>query len=262
MQCLFLLLAFVMLTYDVRSSDTIVLGTSARIAISCSDIRSSLPFYKQLGFSVLATDSETTPSFARLSDGTIILTLISEPFRTPALAYFTADLQQTCAALQQKGIAVQTDTNEHGEITAARITGPDSLTLWLHRPQKKAVQPAATPNSVCGTFGELAIGVSDLDVSIAYWEQLGFRVRHRSDLLYPFAIMTDGAMIIGLHNNKEVRAPAITYFAKDMADRIERLKKEGVQFVVEFPPGADGRIANAVAKAPDGQMFYLFEGEL
>ncbi len=244
------------------ASGSVSLGSSARIAISCNDIRSSLPFYKQIGFSLVATDSDITPSFARLSDGAVVLTLISEPFTTPALAYFTADLPQTCVALQRQGIDVQIDTNEQGEIREAHLTGPDGITVWLHRQQGKALQPAATPNPVCGTFGEFAIGVDSLDLSIAYWERIGFSVQHRSDLLYPFAIMTDGVMIIGLHNNREIKAPAITYFAKDMADRIERLKQDGLQFVMEFPPGSDGRIANAVVQAPDGQLFYLFEGEL
>ena len=248
--------------FDAIARDRIVLGASARIAVSCSDICAALPFYKKMGFSILATDGETDPSFARLYDGTVVLTLLDMPFSTPALAYFTADLQQTCAVLQQQLIDIYVDTNERGEIIEAHLVDPDGLTVWLHQEKGKAFLSAGTPNAVCGMFGEFAMGVKDIDSSIAYWERLGFSVRHRSDLLYPFAMMTDGAMIIGLHNNREIKAPALTYFAKDMADRIERLKRDGVQFVVEFPPDAGGRIGNAVARSPDGQMFYLFEGEL
>lgn len=252
-----------MTSSNVIASESLQLGSSARIAISCSDIRSSLSFYTTLGFRVVAIDSGASPSFARLSDGAIVVTLLSEHFKTPALAYFTANLQQTYDALQHQNVEVQVKQNEKGEITEAHITSLEGISIWLHRQLNTATPlPTGNRNTVCGTFGEFAIGVADLEASIAYWEHLGFRVVHQSDILYPFAIMSDGLINIGLHNNQEIKAPALTYFAKDMADRIEWLKKQGIHFIVEFPPGPDGRVANAVAQAPDGQLFYLFEGNL
>ncbi len=57
--------------------------------------------------------------------------------------------------------------------------------------------------------------------------------------------------------------PSLTYFEPDMAERIEQLKSDGVEFVEEMP-NAEDKIDNAIAEAPDGQYFFLFfyDGEM
>lgn len=238
------------------------LGSTAHIAVSCKDIPASLPFYQTLGFTTLFIDNKTSPSFVRLTDGAITLALIAEDFGTPSLAYFTTGLQENVAGLRQLHIDVETDTDNNGDFTQAHFVNPDGLHVWLHPTVGNSTKAGTTPNSVCGTFGELAMSVHDLDNSILYWQHLGFELLHRSIVPYPFAIVSDGAMLLGLHENKELAHPALTYYAPDMADRIEKLRQKGISFVKEFPTGADGRVHNAVAKAPDGQLFFLFEGDI
>jgi catechol 2,3-dioxygenase-like lactoylglutathione lyase family enzyme len=248
--------------YAHINNTTMQLGTTVHIAVSCKDIQSSLPFYHTLGFTTLFIDNEMSPSFVRLTDGAITLALIAEDFGTPSLAYFTTGLQESVARLQQLHIDVQTDTDPHGDITQAHFVNPDGLHVWLHPAGKNSKQTAGGPNTVCGTFGELSMSVRDLDSSILYWQSLGYELLHRSLVPYPYAIVKDGAMLLGLHQNNEVSHPALTYYAPDMADRIEQLKHKGISFVKDFPAGTDGRIHNAVAKAPDGQLFFLFEGDI
>lgn len=248
--------------YAHINDTTMRLGSHAHIAVSCKDIPASLPFYHTLGFTTLFIDNEISPSFVRLSDGTITLALIAEDFGTPSLAYFTTGLQENVAGLRQLRIDVQTDTDNNGDITQAHFINPDGLHIWLHPTQKNSTQTAGVPNPVCGTFGELAMSVRDLDSSILYWQTLGYELLHRSIVPYPFAIVKDGNMLLGLHENNELSQPALTYYAPNMADRIEQLKQKGIPFVKDFPAGADGRIHHAVAKAPDGQLFFLFEGDI
>lgn len=54
------------------------------------------------------------------------------------------------------------------------------------------------------------------------------------------------------------RNPSLTYFEPDMVERIERLKREGVESVEESR-NSEGKTDNAIAEAPDGQYFFLGE---
>lgn len=237
------------------------LGNVAHIAVSCSDITASLPFYSTLGFTTVYTDDKTSPSIARLTDGMIVLALIREEFGTPALAYFTTDVQSIVQWLQQLHIEVQTGTNAQGEITQAHFIGPDSVSVWLHR-RENAVQPSGEHNPVCNVFGELAIGIENLTTSIEQWERIGFNVVYQNTIPYPFAIVSDGNMVIGLHQSGTRYKPTLTYFAKDMDQRIDALKAKGIVVSEEFAPQADGSGAGVFIQSPDGQGFFLFEGEL
>lgn len=236
------------------------LGNRAHIAVSCNDITASLPFYTALGFTTVYTDDEALPSIARLTDGMIVLALIREDFGTPALAYFTTDIQSIVSSLQQLNISVQTGTGAQGEITQAHFTGPDNVSVWLHR-SNTALQPSGEHNPVCGVFGELAIGIEDLASSIEQWEQLGFNAVHQNTIPYPFALVSDGNMVIGLHQSGTAYQPTIAYFAKDMPDKIRGLQAQGIRAVEEYLPQADGSGAGVLLQSPDGQRFFLFEGE-
>jgi hypothetical protein len=46
-----------------------------------------------------------------------------------------------------------------------------------------------------------------------------------------------------------------------MADRIAGLKEDGLIFANEMP-NDDGRINNATLHGPDGELLFLFEGEI
>lgn len=237
------------------------LGNAAHIAVSCNDITASLPFYTALGFTTLYTDNETAPSIARITDGMIVLALIREDFGTPALAYFTTDIQNIVYSLQQLHIDVQTGTGTQGEITQAHCIGPNGVSIWIH-PHRNALQPSGTTNPVCGSFGELSIGIDDLASSLQQWEKLGFNAVHQSTVPYPFAIISDGAMVIGLYQSGTLYKPTITYFASDMASRIAQLQKAGIVVTEEFPPEADGSWGGAFTQSPDGQRFFFFEDTL
>lgn len=236
------------------------LGNVAHIAVSCNDITTSLPFYNALGFTTVYTDDETSPSIARLTDGMVVLALIREEFGTPALAYFTTDVQSIVHSLQQLHIDVQTGTGVQGEIIQAHFIGPNGVSVWVHH-RENAVQPVGEHNPACGVFGELAIGIDNLASSIEQWERLGFNAVYQNAIPYPFAIVSDGIMIIGLHQSGASYKPTITYFAKDMPDKIAALKEKGIVVYEEFPPQADGSGAGVLIQSPAGQRFFLFEGE-
>ncbi|MEZ4687513.1 MAG: hypothetical protein R3B47_16040 [Bacteroidia bacterium] len=64
--------------------------------------------------------------------------------------------------------------------------------------------------------------------------------------------------MIGLHQTEEFDVAAITYFAKDMADRIKKLNADGVETSL-FGGTGGGNEANQIARAPEGTHFFLFK---
>ena len=59
------------------------------------------------------------------------------------------------------------------------------------------------PNKLCGAFGEFCHPVRDINQSIAFWKKLGFTSKNIEQQPYPHAIISDGLMIIGLHQTKD-----------------------------------------------------------
>lgn len=124
-------------------------------------------------------------------------------------------------------------------------------------PQEDLAKPEKYPNRKCGVFGEFSHPVKNLEESIAFWKQLGFDALGINQQPYPWAILTDGMNILGLHETKDFSYPAITYFAPDMAARIKRLKEEGIDSITKFG-GSGGGPGNVVVTTPEGQKFFLF----
>ena len=109
------------------------------------------------------------------------------------------------------------------------------------------------PNKQCGVFGEFAIPVTDLNRSVAFWKKLGFTTSAEMKEPYPLAIMTDGLMIIGLHQTTEFNFPAITYFGINTEKRIADLKAKGLQPFKEF--GGKGHF---MLDTWEGQHMFIF----
>lgn len=102
-------------------------------------------------------------------------------------------------------------------------------------------------------FGELAIPVNNLDSSILFWEKLGFKSLSKKSSSYPWAILSDGLAIVGLHQTINFDSPTITYFASDMKNKIDKLKQSGLRNFFENGEG------NIVLTTPEKQKINLFK---
>ena len=129
---------------------------------------------------------------------------------------------------------------------------PKGITLLDMKPEDYQLADKY-PNKQSGVFGEFCHPVTDLNNSIAYWKKLGFEVKAQMAVPYPLAILTDGKMIIGLHQTKNFAYPAVTYFGIDTDKRVQQLKEKGVTNFIEFM-GKN----NVVLNTWEGQHFFLF----
>ena len=238
------------------------------LTINTPHLEASTEFYKKLGFTELFRGDFPFP-LVELTDGQIQIMLRQTPEKYFALTYYPKDIDAVAAELAAIGIEpyeksitesdylkFYTFKTPDGFIVSmvmyvqafAHPPGPTMLTM----PQEDYFKPEKYTNQVAGMFGELAYPVKDLEISIAFWEKLGFKVLSKYGEPRPWAILSDGLNVVGLHQADDFDQPAITYFASDMAERIEKLKAGGLTDLTEKGPG------NVVLNTPEGQHVNLF----
>ncbi len=244
------------------------LGDVNAITIGTPDLEKSFAFYKLIGFSELFRTDFPFP-LIMISDGALQIMLRQEKNPYIALSYYVKELDKMVAELETNGISFSQKPKTSDMIKRYLMQSPDGLTIslvsfvdgfvqppgptMLTMPPQDYFNPEKYVNKACGLFGEFAHPVEDLEKSISYWEKLGFVALSKKTTPYPWAIISDGLSIVGLHQTKEFSYPAITFFAADMKEKIEKLKTEGLTDFSE--KGA----ANIVLNTPEKQHINLFK---
>lgn len=238
-----------------------VLGNPTRLVLSCKDVIQSMAWWAKLGFTPTPGNTGRPDSAITLADGQIVITLVKDPLPTPILMFATPNIRMLKDSLDSLGIGVTYDV-QGPTLGELRLLSPSGVHL--------AVRPAATErripttgdsNIVCGKLTEISVSVTDfpLKKEVRYWQMLDFSERKTGTQPYPFSVVTDGYLNIGLHELRDIPSIGITYFAPDMKDRIARLQKNGMTFIDEYKDDA-GVLEHVYLASPDGQLVMLFNG--
>jgi catechol 2,3-dioxygenase-like lactoylglutathione lyase family enzyme len=109
-----------------------------------------------------------------------------------------------------------------------------------------------------GRFLEVSLHAPDILESIAFWEALGFRQVNTNDVWsHPYAVLSDGRVLLGLHAYRFEHSPALSFVRPDLAKHLPSLRALGVAF--EFAKTAEDQFHEAGFLSPDGQMVALLE---
>jgi hypothetical protein len=243
------------------------LGEVACVYVTSPDLDSSLAVYAKLGFKKIASNTFPIP-WAQASDGSLLIMIRKDLTPYIGLTYYSNDVDKMAKDLEDGGIVFSQKPKEGDVIKRYYVKSPDDFNIVLSNnlggfqaPIGKTMQsmiptdfaiPDKYPNKQCGVFGEFCHPVTDLTKSIAFWEKLGFKASAKMNEPYPYAILSDGLMIIGLHQTSDFSFPAITYFGIGTAKRIEELKKQGLNFTDMAGPG------NQSLTTFEGQHFFIF----
>ena len=244
------------------------LGDVTAITIATTELEKSLNYYRQLGFAELYRADFPFP-WIQISDGALLIMLRQDKNPYIALTYYVKEMENVIADLKQAGIALKAmpipdkmiqrnliSTGEGHNITLVTyvegFAQPAGATMLTMQPRDFS-NPGKYANKTCGIFGEFAFPVKNLDDSILFWEKLGYKSLSKRSSPYPWAILSDGLGIVGLHQTNNFSDPTITFFASDMKDKIEQLKNSGVD---NFTESGDG---NIVLTTPEQQKINLFK---
>jgi catechol 2,3-dioxygenase-like lactoylglutathione lyase family enzyme len=246
---------------------TPILGEINAITITSPDLDQSLAFYQRLGFKEIFRESFPFPWIQVTDEALLIMfRLDKDPYF--ALTYYSTDAASVALSLEAKGIVFTYKPKPTDPLQRYVLKSPDELTISIitipygfRLPTGKTMltmkpdeygRPETYTNQTAGMYGELAHPVKDLEVSIAFWEKLGFIALSKMARPHPWAILSDGLSILGLHQTTQFSYPAITYFAADMKNKIEALKQNGLGNFVEQGPG------NICITTPEQQHINLY----
>ena len=262
------LLAIIISGFSIVSFSQTKLGEVASIYVASPDLDSSIAFYEKIGFPKIASNVMPVP-WALVSDGSLLIMMRKDSTKYVGLTYYTKDIENTVAQLEKNGIVFIQKPKEEDLIKRYFFKSPDGLNIMLASNVGLFKQPTGItmlnmnpialqsedqyPNKECGAFGEFCHPVADLNKSIEYWKKLGFEVKSQMAQPYPWAILSDGLMLIGLHQTKDFSYPAVTYFGLNTENRVKELKGNGVTGFTEMM----GK-KNVTLKTWEGLHFFLF----
>jgi len=249
-----------LLCMSTVNGQTLKLGSSARIAISSSDIPTSYEFYKKFGFTPVGDATEDVTSdtkLLRLTDGQIIMTLLKETFKSPIIAYFADDLTGIEKLVKKTVPDAEVKHDDKG-ISEIIFKSPGGVTVDIHRSATNtSLKPSGSENQKCGAFSELTIGVPSRDSAVTFWKQLGFDASGVYNAPYPWATVKDGNIVLGLYQSEDMKGTMLTYYSSKAEEQIQAFVKAGIPITHETPDPS-GKKLNATFRSPDGVYFKVF----
>lgn len=252
------------------------LGPNIEISLSVADLSQSLSFYDKLGLEKVDGGEKPYP-WAVVSDGQFHLGLHQREFSSPTLSYFGLGiLSERMVHLSSLGVRlnnIQKLEVIQGMQNSELLHRAKFMTAEFESPEGQRVLLADLASDVETTptgrkffsryqqVGELSLKIEDVNTAVAYWEQLGFKQVAGGSHPYPWATISDSLIRLSLHQTPKLTKPAITYVAPNMPEHLKRLRRRGIKFVAERKD-KKGRKVGAVVESPDGQLFFLFTGEI
>jgi len=234
-----------------------LLGSFAQITLEVLDFSSEVNFFEQLGFQKISSQSDPYPS-ALFTDGNISYRINSFGNKSLGLIYYSDDLPALVSLLEAKGIDFYHKSILEGKLTHAIFCDENDFDVdLLPLDHSRIFEPDGVPLSKCGKFGEFSISVNDLDSSFSFWTSLGFK-GEKYEGNYPWSIIFDGKMVLGLHQTTDFSEPTITFFDINMKNIITQLKADNL------PGLQDSSIGEGFANltSPNGHKFFLFTGQI
>ncbi len=165
-----------------------MLGHTAHILISCADVPTSVTAWCSVGFEELAIAEGDVPTWARLTDGQVIVMLMNDAGASPALAYFHADPPVLRQRIHDRGATVKAVSP-----TELHVRGPGDIPIYVHSGlQLDAERPSKESNPLLGYHLGICVSVADAAAEKSYAERMGFLVAEQALEPFPRFDMTDG----------------------------------------------------------------------
>ena len=238
-----------------------MLGRFHEVSLETADIRESVAFYEQLGFSQATTADTWEHPYGVLTDGRLFLGLHQRRSPSPTLTFVRPGIAEHLAEFTDRGIELtvcRTGNEIFNEIGFSDPCGQNIAILEArtYSPVSRRVADV----SLCGYFEEVSLPCADFDAAKAFWEPLGFVATDEVDAPYLHLPLTSDHLDIAFHRPRTFDAPMIVFSDPDMPARIARLRELDVKISSDLPRGVPVG-ANAVIEAPEGTLLLLLHDE-
>jgi hypothetical protein len=109
-----------------------------------------------------------------------------------------------------------------------------------------------------GRFLELSLPAPRILESWQFYQRLGFTAAIVGETWpHRYSVVTDGRLVIGLHDEGGVTAPLLSYVLPDLARQLQSIEALGIEF--DRRQIGDDTFNEAVFTTPDGQQIRLLE---
>jgi len=232
-----------------------VLGRFFEYSIPTPDIRASLDFYVELGFSQAQVGETWAHPYAVVSDGRLHLGLHQAPAAVPALTFLKADVLHQLGALESRGVTLE--YRKLGNDVFNEVGWLDPCGHLIRMIEARTFSPIKDPHSsLCGYFLEVGLPVPDRELAKRHWEQLGFVGLDEPHAALPHVSCTSDSIDIGLYDPTLLRLPTLMFDAGDVAKTLARLAGAGITPSGPVPAALRHRPA-AMLAAPEGTPILL-----
>ena len=233
-----------------------MLGKFLEISIHAPDIKASYEFYQGLGFRSVDVGEIWSHPYAVVSDGTIFLGLHAYRFDSPALTFVRPDLGAYSRALKRLGIRTEFEKLSNDEFNELGFLDPTGQMITLL--EARTFSPPsfdAFGFSLCGDFMEFSRATAAISSVQSFWEALGLLPGWQGEQPHPWVRLIRDDINLGFHLTGNIK-PGLTFFAEDMATRIEYLEASGYAIARSAPvPGG------VTVTAPEGTPLYMYAGQ-
>jgi catechol 2,3-dioxygenase-like lactoylglutathione lyase family enzyme len=234
-----------------------VLGRFLEFSLATPDIRRSLDFYVELGFSAAEVGEAWTHPYAVVTDGRICLGLHQQAIPAPSLTFVKPNLLKHAEDFEKRGIELE--FRRLGNDVFNEIGWFDPSGQLIRLVEARTFSPskrAANETSRCGYFTEIALPTPDRELAKAHWEDFGFvGMDELSDRL-PHISCTSDFIDLGLYHPAELRRATLRFEVDDVGGALARLAELGIVPGGELPPSLRS-VPAAMLTAPEGTPILL-----
>ncbi len=203
-------------------------GRFLELSLPVNDIRASLGFYRDLGFTEIPTNDIRDYYYAVVSDGRIAIGLHGSAIDTPALSFVQADVAQRARELEAIGIEILSQRLGSEHFNEAEFDAPDHQRVkLLEAPTFSAAVIADLPEPAVGRIRGVTLPSRFPHSAAAFWERHGLVVDEHPDDASA-RVVTPG-LVLNLDSGFRGRGPALE-FAIASADELEvLLERRGIE---------------------------------
>lgn len=217
------------------------------------DLEQSIDFYRRLQFQQIAHPDQTY-----FSDGQCIIYINPDRFARAGLQLFRESWEDVVETLQQKTAVT---TTESGYLLAT----PSGTRVYLNRNAPELeVKLSDIPPSHLGKFAGLSLETTDMQVSIALWEILGFQPAMGSAEQGWIGLQNKEGFGVSLMSPNSCPHlffnPSLTYFngGQNLAV-IKKVREAGIPITEEITHfNKEGMVDNIIIRDPGGYGFFVF----
>ncbi|MCE7734087.1 MAG: hypothetical protein GPJ54_04355 [Candidatus Heimdallarchaeota archaeon] len=246
------------------------LGNGMYILQKVENLEKSSKFYNNLGFTKLEenVDLNLKAQSILYTDGHLNLMLVQGKQSSTSLLYYNEEIENEFTKFEELGFKLHApDKSDSTELMSSEVVikSPNGVNVVIRKDkfnEKHTVSPRENKSLLdWGKFGEFSIPVKNFEIAEKFWNMLGFTTTFKDTQPYPWGILFDEMLILGLHQTADydnIARQSITYFHPQMDEKIRTLQQRGFTFE-KFSEGSI-ETGQAVLTSPDGLKIFLFKG--